>query len=172
MMNTRLCTWHQHDSALMLLRTRPLRPSSPLNIRLKAGGMSPRRHGTIISRAHSNKRNATSEILVRTSNGHIQRTIRTRVGRHAPRVRGVRGSGCPGHGSHAAVGPADDLYRVGADRERLRYAAGRADLPPEVHLPDLRVRGYIPVALQPAQGGDDVDRAGLLVVVQGEDDLV
>src|SRR5262249_26254849 len=74
-------------------------------------------------------------------------------------------------GSHAAVGPADNLYRVRADRELLRHAAGRADFPSEVHLPDLRVRGHIPMALQPAQRGDDVGGAGLLVVVQREDDL-
>ena len=80
---------------------------------------------------------------------------------------------------YATAGPRWPAYGSSADRalypHRSVYAltVNLSGCPPveqishsEVHLPDSCARGHVPVALEPAQGSEDVDGAGVLVVVQ------
>src|SRR5215831_4082535 len=71
----------------------------------------------------------------------------------------------------AARWPASAGQRVPGHGKLLRLAPRGADLKPEVNLPEPRPGADQPVTLEPFQRREDVNRAGLHVPVQAEDDL-
>src|SRR5258708_17008163 len=99
---------------------------------------------------------------------HQQTRTVGRPGCELPRSRtGARS----GSAEAAARRPTSACQRVPGHGELLRLAAGGADLEPEVNLPELRPGADQPVTLEPFQRREDVNRAGLLVVIQAEDYL-